>query len=82
MTQPELSCGLVQLAPSSVKHSTGFDTGAGAEERASERVGLYGKASYSWADTAASFKVDGATLRASGIDVNPVVYRQGTIFRF
>lgn len=65
-----------------VNRSTGFIAGAGAEVWASESVGFFGEASYSWADTAATFKVDGATLRASGIDVNPVVYRLGAIVRF
>lgn len=65
-----------------VNRSTGFIAGAGAEVWASEKVGFFGEASYSWADTAASFKVDGATLRGSGIDINPVVYRLGAIVRF
>lgn len=65
-----------------VNRSTGFIAGAGAELWTSEKFGLFGEASYSWADTAASFKVDGATLRASGINVNPVVYRLGAIVRF
>lgn len=65
-----------------VNRSTGFIAGAGAEFWTTENFGLFGEASYSWADTAASFNVDGATLRASGIDVNPVVYRLGAIVRF
>ncbi|MDO8909857.1 MAG: OmpW family outer membrane protein [Pseudohongiella sp.] len=65
-----------------VNRSTGFIAGAGAEIWSSERLGFFGEASYSWADTAASFSVDGATLRASGIDVNPIVYRLGAIVRF
>lgn len=65
-----------------VNRSTGFIAGAGAEVWTSENFGLFGEASYSWADTAASFDVGGATLRASGIDVNPVVYRLGAIVKF
>lgn len=65
-----------------VNRSTGFLAGAGAELWASEKFGWFGEVSYSWADTAASFKVDGATLRGSGIDINPVVYRLGAVVRF
>lgn len=65
-----------------VNRTTGFLAGAGAEMWVSENVGIFGEASYSWADTAATFKVDGATLRASGIDVNPLVYRVGATVRF
>ena len=65
-----------------VNRATGWMAGAGAELWASERIGLFGEASYSWVDTAATFNVAGATLRGSGIDVNPVIYRLGAIIRF
>ena len=65
-----------------VNRSTGWLAGAGAEIWTSERVGLFGEVSYSWADTAANFNVNGVNVRGSGIDVNPVIYRLGAIVRF
>jgi|SRR5690606_23742940 len=65
-----------------VNRATGFLAGAGAELWTSERLGFFGEVSYSWIDTAATATVGGTTARASGIDINPVIYRLGAVVRF